>query len=713
MRPGWRTSRELERTAARPVNFGNPSAEGLPPVTRAGRLRRVPVVSGVHRLLVIVVLLLLGGPWGCTNNPYPHRDAEAQILYRPFAEAPKTLDPAVAYTTTAHDITGLVNATLLEYHYLERPYTLIPGLAVAVPEAELDAGRVRYRFALRDDLLYQDDPCFAPFNAGETTRRVLAADVAFELMRIADAEVNSPAFEAFANVAGVSEFRARLQRLRADGEGQGELTSEQYRRAGGIEGVVVRSETELELVMASPYPQILYWFAMPFTAPMPWEAVAYYDGEEGRPHLADHPVGAGPYRVTRYDKQSRIALAQNPNWHGVRHPEWRAPGTVFPESIPPADREFIAPEARGAPLATIERIELRREKEGIPAFNKFLQGYYDASGIVEQSFDQVVQNDALSPAMAERGMSLRKTVEPGTFYLGFNMDDAVVGTAAAERGRQLRQAMSLAIDAEEFLRLFMNGRGIPAQSILPPGIFGHDEGYRNPYRQVDLDRARRLLAAAGYPDGIDPDTDKPLRLTFDTGDTSQRGKLIYTSFINSWRQIGVDVQLEATNYNRFQEKMRDGNFQVFIWGWVADYPDPENFMFLGWSKMSRTRNNGPNSANFAHPEYDALFLRMKTMANTAERAAIIGQMLALLERETPWIPLYHREQYALYHGWLHNVKPMGLSVPNAKYYTLDAAARARTRADWNRPVLWPAFLLAGVLAALLVPALITFYRERQ
>jgi oligopeptide transport system substrate-binding protein len=136
-------------------------------------------------------------------------------------------------------------------------------------------------------------------------------------------------------------------------------------------------------------------------------------------------------------------------------------------------------------------------------------------------------------------------------------------------------------------------------------------------------------------------------------------------------------------------------------------------MFLGWSKMSRTSNNGPNSANFASSDYDELFLQMKTMTNTPKRAEIIRRMLALLERECPWIPLYHSEQYALYHGWLRNVKPMGMSVPNAKYYSLDAEARSRARREWNRPVLWPAFVFVGLLALLVIPGFVTFFRERQ
>src|SRR5262249_41413544 len=157
----------------------------------------------------------------------------------------------------------------------------------------------------------------------------------------------------------------------------------------------------------------------------------------------------------------------------------------------------------------------------------FLQGYYDASGIIQESFDKAVQNGGLSPAMAAHGMSLAKSVEPAVFYIGFNMNDATLGTRAGERGRKLRQAMSLAVDSVEFCRVFMNGRGVPAQSPLPPGIFGYDAAYTNPYRKPDLDRARALLAEAGYPGGIDPQTQRPLHLTFDTGDPSTRGRLRY------------------------------------------------------------------------------------------------------------------------------------------------------------------------------------------
>src|SRR5690606_839509 len=109
-------------------------------------------------------------------------------------------------------------------------------------------------------------------------------------------------------------------------------------------------------------------------------------------------------------------------------------------------------------------------------------------------------------------------------------------------------------------------------------------------------------------------------------------------------------RLAATTYNQFREKVRKGAYQIIMWGWIADYPDPENFLFLLWSEMSQTRSGGPNSANFADPRYDALFERMKTRENDATRLDLIAEMRALLERERPWIELFHPEEYALLHG---------------------------------------------------------------
>ena len=295
-------------------------------------------------------------------------------------------------------------------------------------------------------------------------------------------------------------------------------------------------------------------------------------------------VGAGPFRVSLFERRRRIVLDRNPNWYGIRHPEWRAPGATFPtpEGLAPEQAARIDPAYAGQPLPFLDRVEYCVEKELIPQFAKFVQGYYDASAINKESFDKVVNEGGLSPEMAGRGIELEREVDLDIWYVGFNMRDPTVGASAGRRGRLLRQAMSLAVDSGEFLRLFYNGRGIPAQSIVPPGLFGYDAEYRNPFRALDLERARALLAEAGYRDGIDPDTGRPLRLTFDALDPSTSRLLQFQFLTRGWERIGLDVQIAATTYNQFRDKVDRGAHQIFLWGWHADYPDAENFLFLLW-----------------------------------------------------------------------------------------------------------------------------------
>jgi ABC-type transport system substrate-binding protein len=273
--------------------------------------------------------------------------------------------------------------------------------------------------------------------------------------------------------------------------------------------------------------------------------------------------------------------------------------------------------------------------------------------------------------------------------------------------------MSLVIDVDEMTRVFMNGRGVPAQSPIPPGIFGYDPDYRNPFRQVDFARAKALMIEAGYPGGIDSATGEALRLTFDSYDTSTAGMTQSRFYLSAWKQLGIDVRLETTNYNQFQEKLRNGAYQIFPFGWVADYPDPENFLFLLWSEMAQSEHGGPNASNFSNPAFDELFLSMKARENGPQRTAEIRAMIEILERERPWIELFHREDYSLYQGWVRNVKPMGISAPTYQYRELDPVARDRLRLKWNEPIVWPAYLLGVVVVLLVLPGIRTYLKERQ
>jgi ABC-type transport system substrate-binding protein len=671
---------------------------------------RLTLAPGIIAALACLALA------SCTNDPYPDADRGEEVLYSSYSEPPKTLDPAVAYTTAEHVITGNVYDTLLEYHYLDRPYRLIAGLAEALPEVrQLPDGRQSYRFRIRRGVFFHADPCFALGKEKGTTRRVVAEDFAFALARVADPAVNSPIVTSFADIVGFAAFARRLAELRkASAEFASLPAHEQYRRAGGIEGISVDGADRLEIILTAPNAQFLYWFAMPFTTPVAWEAVAYYDGRQGRANFADVAVGTGPFRLAVYAKQYRFVLARNADWYGGLPENRAAPAVAFPGGIDADDIAAgrISPAYVGRVMPFVDRVDFARERENIPRFNKFLQGYYDDGGIIKESFDAVVQGDSLSPPMRSKGMRLDRTVEPSIRYVGFNMEDPVVGARAGARGRLLRQAMSLAIDARQYLELFLNGRGVPAQSPLPPGIFGYDARYQNPYRRFDLARARGLLAEAGYADGVDPQTGARLKLSFDTAATTAAANLQFEYLARAWRQLGIDVDISATTYNQFQDKIRRGAYQIFIWGWLADFPDPENFLFLLECHNARFVSGGPNTANFCNGEFDALYRQMKNLPNTEERADLIRRQLSILERERPWIELYHEEDYTLSHAWLINSKPMGISYPAYKYRDVDVALRTRLRKEWNAPVRWPAYVLLIAVIGLTVPAVRTYYRER-
>jgi len=195
--------------------------------------------------------------------------------------------------------------------------------------------------------------------------------------------------------------------------------------------------------------------------------------------------------------------------------------------------------------------------------------------------------------------------------------------------------------------------------------------------------------------------------------TSSSALMVYKFYINAWRSIGLNVVLKATNYNQFQDKVRNDAYQIFTWGWGADYPDPENFLFLLYSEMARNKNNGPNSANFANKEFDRLFLQMRCRPNDETRYKLCRQMVKILENECPWIPLIHNEDYGLYHNWLKNINPAKISSAIFKYEDIIPSERYAYQQQYNKPIMWPLYLGLFLLAAIITPAVITYIRERQ
>jgi ABC-type transport system substrate-binding protein len=425
--------------------------------------------------------------------------------------------------------------------------------------------------------------------------------------------------------------------------------------------------------------------------------------------------------LSENDPNARMVLQRNPNFRGEPYPCEGEPEDV---------RAGLLKDC-GQRMPFIDTAIFTREKEQIPYWNKFLQGYYDASGISSDSFDQAIQVSGggevnLTDAMRAQGISLSTSVAISTFYMGFNWLDPLVGgsnPATAERARKLRQAIALAIDQEEYISIFQNGRGVAAQGPIPPGIFGYREGAAgvNPamYNWVDgraqrkpVAEARRLLAEAGWPNGRDAQTGEPLIINLDTTATGVGSKSRMDWLGKQFAKIDVQLVVRNTDYNRFQEKVRKGAAQLFYFGWNADYPDPENFLFLFYGRQSSVKHDGSNAANYSNPEYDRLFEQMQTMENSPQRQELIDRMVTLLRHDTPWVWGFHPKDYSLQHAWLSNRKPGKVGHNTLKYQRVDARLRAARQSEWNAPVLWPAMLVLVLGIALVWPAW-RGYRRRE
>ena len=176
----------------------------------------------------------------------------------------------------------------------------------------------------------------------------------------------------------------------------------------------------------------------------------------------------------------------------------------------------------------------------------------------------------------------------------------------------------------------------------------------------------------------------------------------------------LDIQLvvRATDFNRFQEKLRKGAVQLYFLGWNADYPDPENFFFLLAGAESKVAHGGENTSNYASAEFDRLFAEMKDMDNGPQRLAVIARMNRLLQRDAPWIFGFHPTSYTLGHAWLHNRKPTDVGNNSLKYQRIDVALREAQRRAWNEPVLWPLTVGGLVLLSIVLPAFVS-YRRRE
>ena len=725
----------------------------------------------MKRRLAAVVALAGLAACGVVNAPVSREELERNILFSSYQETPKHLDSVASYSNNETPWTYAIYEPPLRYHYLKRPYELIPRTLAEMPGTTYldkdgktlpadargaDIAESVVELRIRPGILYEPHPAFARDEQGKLlyhsltpkdlegkakpadfpqagTRELLAEDYAYAIKRIATPRIQSPSFGFLSGyIVGMEEYGKQIKKVNdAMKAGRtareagvfGDLPWLDFRKHD-LPGVQVVDSHTLRIRIKGKYPQFKYWLAMTFFAPTAWEVDAFYSqpGMKGRNLTLDTwPVGTGPFRLTEYVPNHRMELQRNPNYRGE----------AYPCEGEPEDQAkgFLADCGKKTPF--LDGMVSIIDKESSPMTTKFIQGYYDVPQFERGEpgtayLVSIQDNTGRAKELVDHKIKLPNTLQVGLWYYGFNWLDPVVGAGAnpqeAERNRKLRQALAIAFDFEEYIQIFEDNRAVPNMGPVVGGLFGADAVKYNPVaydlvggkpKRRSIEAAKKLLAEAGYPDGRDAKTGKPLVINYDAQGVGPGYKSRVDWTVKQFAKLNIQLEVRDTDYNRFQDKMRKGTAQLFFWGWIADYPDPENFLFLLYGPNSKVKTDGENVANYLNPEFDKLFERMKDLDDTDERKALIRQMVELAQKDAVWLWGWTDEYSGAYNQWVFNGKPSNIIRDQLQYLRIDPALRMQMVDRWNTPNPWPLVALVLLLLALAWPAWLAWKRRQN
>lgn len=611
----------------------------------------------------------------------PPNGSAVRIARLPIrTDGPKSLDPAKGSTQYDNQVCSQVYDGLVQYKYLARPLEIEPCLAAALPKiTDNPDGTQTWRFTLRDDVYFQDDPCFP----GGKGRKLKAADVFYSWKRLADPQyelenwwmidgmiVGFNAYKiaqgAAAGAKSVTDLDAAKKSLIAaarkqtGGADEAELVAAFQKATPGrfdydadVPGLRVINDLELEVVLVEPIQQFRWKLAQFQLSVVPREAVEKYGDDFGR-----HPVGTGPYTVKDGDWQPGrfINFTRNPTYRVEYYPSEMSSD---PEEAA-RDRTLGLDKAAGQRLPILDRIESPFYVPDPAMWLDFESGKLGFVQIPAEYFDKAVNRRTLRlrPAYASKGVTLYPIPLLDFIFRGFNMEDPVLGMGdpgldggkVVERHRKLRQALSLAFDLDEMNESFYNGTNIVYDGPIPPGLDGYPKGGRVDvsYMGPNIPRARKLLAEAGYPDG----RGLPEIVYYSSRGGNNAEQM--QAEMRFCRAIGVKLNPREVDFSELIEAINKKKAQMFSYAWGSDYPDAESNLAMFYSQ---NKSPGSNAFNYDRPEYDRMYEKSRTMPPGPERTKLYEGMRDMLIQDVPFIGSMARTRFYAINPWLKNFKP--------------------------------------------------------
>lgn len=513
----------------------------------------------------------------------------------------RSLDPPQINDATSHHIAENIYDQLLSF---DKDLNIIPSLS-QLPVISPDG--LTYTFKLRNDVYFQDDPCF-PNGKG---RKMTAKDVVYSWTRALDPTTNTLAFPYFRVIKGAEAYFNSKAKL-----------------AGGVSGLQAPDDTTFIVTLEKPFSPFINYALVGNAFIYAKEAVDKYGKDFGR-----HGVGTGPFKFAEYREALHCILVRNPNYWGKDEAGNRLPY-----------------------LDTIRFTFLKETKQELLNFqqNKLHHVYRLPSEFYQ---DMVDDNKKLKGQYAK--YQLDRMPAMGTQFYGMNVELPNV------KNRHLRRAIAQAIDRRKIIKYVLKGQAAePGEhGIVPPSMPGYNwasvPGFKfNP----DSARAELEIAKKEMGGSIPPLT---LQLNSGGGRNQDVAQAIQAQLTEN---LGLNVQLQLVEWAQHTARIDEGKAEFFRLGWIADYPDPQNFMNLLYGKNIPA--SGPSSINqtrYRNPEFDRLY---EMAVNAPDRATAMqywAQADAVQVQDASIIVLFHDEDYHLLQPYVNGFPSNAMDRRPMKY----------------------------------------------
>jgi ABC-type transport system substrate-binding protein len=526
-----------------------------------------------------------------------------KVLRYVFPVAETGFDPAGVHDLYSAHVNGSIFETLFTYDYLASPAKLVPRTAAALPEVSPDG--LTYTIRLQKGIYFAADPVFKG-----KKRELTSADYVYTFKRLLDPSLHSPNSWLFdGRILGME---ALLKQAKKTGK---------FNYDQSVAGLQTPDRYTLVIRLTSPDQNFPMLLAHQPAGAVAREVIEKYRDKAG--FVMGHPIGTGPYMLSRWTPGSRIILKANPDFRSF---VWN-----FKASTP--EDQKIVKAMQGKKMPQIGEIDIQVMEEGQSRWLSFIKDEVDLFALDGELTVQALQNGKLKPELVKKGVQLSQITDPSIDYHYWNMQNPIVGGLSKDK-IALRRAMAMAFSADNYINILQKGDSQKLQAPIPSGVVGYDPNYRSsiPYSvkaaNLLLDRYHYKVAADGWrtqPNG------KPLVIEMTLSGNNLRSQ----QQAEFWKKTLDSIQIRMTTKSMpFAEALKlekQCKTMFKASAWIADYPDADNFMQLFYGKNIKITNNGCVKI----PEYDHLYEQAQKMIPSPERDAIYAKMSRLLEVYMP------------------------------------------------------------------------------